>query len=861
MKKIYLFVFILCWVNMAVAQNLVTVSSDFVGFTEFPTSPYLVQSGPEQFYWISSSSYSFMDHPLLNEISIDHANVFFIKYDMDGKPLHSKHIRGSSDPLSACAHGGGLLLLTSAFEDVDASGTEIPINNEGEMEVLAWYDGEGQLVRLASLWNLGPDQYVNSKLITSDADGSVYIYGTNKEPLAIRENAVIGEQWTGGYFYLLKYSSDLIYQWSYTAGFETAGADNFVGDLAAFPDVSGNVWVSGSYESVGEFKFTDEILEPSSDATALFLVRLTGDGNQEWVLNGGMGGFSSGTYLDKGFPMKNGDMVFTGVTTTGYFQLGEADFSFEGPGRRANYFAYRMRQDGTMDWSTTYNAAGRSFSEEKKGAKDQMSSRFEEDFMFDATSWNNRVLYLAGSYLSDSFEVAGEPLPKKYEQGLFVSAVNMETGEQEWGYGLSSLNSCLNGFDTDASGNVTVMGCTEGGQQFDEIGEDNEFDGKRFFLLGLDFTGKPLWYNNALSRNYDYSLNGVDLEVLESGAVFSSFYQTQMDNLELGGSTLDSRNYSYASWLISLKADNELGGQVLDATGSPVYPGVVNAYKTSRSGAYPLVSTIALDQEGRYLFAGLYPSRYTLQVVPNRDAYPEFIPTYLGNGERWNVAQFNDFETNTRASFLNIDVTRVPALTPGDGSGAMSGSIVYEEEGARKSTLARPVRKASVLVVEKTKKSTMNEAVIAYVETDDLGNFQFENVPDGQYDLIVDITGLEMVEVHDVTIESDVVVEGLDYTVGEDGIYTFTGVGIPRTQEQQLRIYPVPGNGMIHLEIPDRGNFRVEVFGADGRMVVNRQWNSTARIRTLDISDHPPGIYLIRLKGPDTFSTARYLKR
>ncbi len=860
MKKIFLFWLVVSTLNNLAAQNLVTVSTDLVGFDDYPSSPFLVQSGPDQFYWISSSYYSFVDHPLLNDVSLDYPNVFFIKYDKEGNPLYSQHIRGSSNLVEAVSHGDGLLLLTRASEDVDASGTLIPIGNEGRMEILAWYDGEGKLARLASIWSLQPDQWVSSGMATSPADGSVYVFGTAEQPLAIRGNELIGTEWGNDYIYLLKYSQDLVYQWHYTAGFDTTGqGSDYAGDLRVFSDAMGHVWLSGKYESDSPLRFSGESLDPIPDGTGLFLVNLDPDGHLQWTRKGIAGGYSSGTYLDKGYPMKNGDMVLTGVTTTGYFQLGDTEYIFEGPQGRAYYFVQRLRPDGSEVWSTTFAAAGRSFSEEKKGAMEQLSDRFEEDFMFDAVNYKNRVLYVSGSYLSDSFRVAGEPLPKKYEQGLFVSAVNLESGEQEWGYGLSSVNSCLHGFDTDAAGNVTLMGCTEGGQFFDGIGEDISFDGRRVFLLGLDFNGVPLWYNNALLRNYDYSLYGVDLEVLQGGELFSSLYQTETDNLELGGSNLDTRDYSFASWLVSLKADNELGGKVLDPTGMPVYPGVVNAYRTSRSGAYPLVSTVPLNENGEYLFTRLYPSRYTLQVVPDPVVYPKEIPTYLGNGTSWSIAQFNQFETDTRASFLDIQVNALPVQS-GEGNNSLMGSVVYEEEGARKATLARPVKKASILVVVRDKKSTANEQVIAYVETDDLGQFQFEEVPDGVYTLLVDIPGLEMIESHNVAIESNELVTGLDYTVGEEGIYTFTGVGVSEREKPELRIFPVPGNGMIHLEIPGDGPYRAEVYATDGRKVFSRHWEGAAGMGTLDISGQPPGVYLIRLRDERGSATARYLK-
>ena len=64
------------------SQSLVTGITDFVGLSGYPTSPHLVEAGPESFYWISGSSYSVVNHPDLSEVINDYANIFFIKYDL-----------------------------------------------------------------------------------------------------------------------------------------------------------------------------------------------------------------------------------------------------------------------------------------------------------------------------------------------------------------------------------------------------------------------------------------------------------------------------------------------------------------------------------------------------------------------------------------------------------------------------------------------------------------------------------------------------------------------------------------------------------------------------------------------------------
>ena len=61
---------------------------------------------------------------------------------------------------------------------------------------------------------------------------------------------------------------------------------------------------------------------------------------------------------------------------------------------------------------------------------------------------------------------------------------------------------------------------------------------------------------------------------------------------------------------------------------------------------------------------------------------------------------------------------------------------------------------------------------MAYIETDEFGNYYFDFVPDGEYNMIVDIPGFNMIENYDVEIIDNTIVGELDFVVENDGIYT-----------------------------------------------------------------------------------------
>ncbi len=563
--------------------------------------------------------------------------------------------------------------------------------------------------------------------------------------------------------------------------------------------------------------------------------------------------------------MKNGDMVIAGQTSTGYFQLGDVELIYKTAAQGMDYsnlFVYRITPDGDTVWTRQFQNMHEYYGGEKKGAQ---SDEFSQEIDWDAISWNDEVLYLTGIFQSDSFEVAGEALDKEYPYGIFVATLDLDEGKELWGYALSSdYNTGLRGFDVDAGGNVTVMGRTGEFQDYDVIGPVTVPGNSRLiFHLGLDYNGAPIWYNNAHLMYSGSGLSGRDLEVLPDGEVFTCLINSQMeDAVVVGGSDLQSQ-YPYDVWMVPLVVDNEVGGMVTEQSGSPIYAGWVKAYKSTRSGAYPAVDSTVLDEGGNYLFEGLYPGNYTLLAVPHPLEYPDGMPTYYGDAIGWNEASFFDVKTDTKAGgLLNIKASELAKLTPEDGSGGVTGNISYEEVSNLKGTLARPVTRTSVILKKKSsaQKSTLEEDVVAYVSTDPYGNFYFTNVPDGEYILVVDIPGLEMLEEHHVTIQGDQLVSGLDYTVSDEGIYTYGAVAISVEEKVPFVLYPNPGNGLIRIGLPAEGDYQVRVFSPAGQLVSSRNYTSVSGITTLDISELNAGLYMIQVEGDEASGVVKYMK-
>ncbi|MCK5135081.1 MAG: T9SS type A sorting domain-containing protein [Bacteroidales bacterium] len=868
MKRIIL---LLCAIAIAgtltgQGQHLVVGNSDYIGYpTNMPNHAFLLEGGPDHFYWISGGSNISLSHPMLGDVSVDYKNLFFIQYNEQGEPLTSGYIRGVSDAQKAFSFDGGLQILAGGGNDIDASGQIIPINEADYLEFLASYDRNCNLQYLQNIWNLPSSVYPNSNAAMDQRDGSIYVYGsTSYNSLDVDGFGSIGAGWPGDFFYVMKYNQDLQIKWVYTAGFnadtETAYFES--SDLRVFTGRDGNVVITGTYYSDGVRPvFGSDILPYVDNGEGVFVVNLDTDGNQTWILDGTNQAVEYNSRIDNGFAMSNGDFLFSGSTSTGYFRLGEAEFIFDDGFGYQNQFVFRISPDGAHRWLKLLSARGIAFQQGKGTSgitqlKGSGSEEFKDFISHDAFLWKEDVLYMVGSYQSEVFTIAGKVLPTTYSEQFFVASIDPDDGSELWGYGFSSDNIELHGLDVDRTGNLSIMGTSSEKQDYNGLVQVTEPGTRTIFHLGLDHKGRLLWYNNAHLQNLNNNVYGSDIEVLKNGEIFASLMVTESEALDFGSQSLIA-DFSYSSWLVGLKATMKLSGEVKDALGNPIFPGYVRAYKTTPSRAYPVIDSVVLNDAGHYIFDELYPGEYTLQVVPDTTQNPDAIPTYLGNQIVWMDAQFNNFGPADLASDLHISVPMVPKLTTDDGSGTVSGNVSYEN--GLKSTQGRPVKKASVMLLKKTKKSTNAGDIVAYFETDDLGNYIFENVPDDDYILIVDIPGLPMIQTYDVTILGEQIVSGLDYYVGGEGINTSGGVGVKSIEMDLFIMFPNPGDGQIFMEFPSKGDYLVRVYGTDGRMVVSSRYESATGLRKLDISGQEQGIYLIRVDGPDGTSVLKYI--
>ncbi len=865
MKKVLVFTVLLMLAGTMAGQQLILGTHDVVRLNEYPQDAYLVEADASSFFRVSGGNSTSSDHPLLGAaLDPDYTSVYFIKYDSEGLPLKSNFVRGTSNAVYAGSFNSGLTLMSTAYEQVDANGTVFNPAVNSNLEFIANYDPDCQQERVINIWALTSNQYANSEAIMDPEDGSVYVYGKGSQPMELIGFGTLAKDLDtpNSYIYLIKYNRNLDLQWVYQIGFDPmqSGTSPYYDRIQVHPGINGSALITGTYGTESSPLIHGRSLPSHMDGYGTFAVLLNEAGQSQWVHDGLLKDFGYASRIFKAFPMLNGDFVLAGNTNTGFYSLGNTQFTFLDD-QANNQFVFRIDPAGNPLWTRQFESQGPVEEGKKKGASSTVMHR---NIFYDAISWKDRVLYLTAPFTNPAFMVDGEPMTLTYPRGVYVAALDLRDGSELWGYALSSDDTQIYGFDSDRSGNVSLMGYNYTTQDLEGITAETVVPGSFIFHVGLDYNGLPLWYSNVHLLNPPYSnISGVDLEVLPNGEVYSSVKMSVTNSIVVGESSVTEGQYANTSWLLELASDVIVGGVVTDANDNPVYPGFVKAIKSTWWGMYPTVDSAFLEDDGSYLFNSLYPGNYTLMAVPDPLLYPNDIRTYTGDQTGWKAASFHDFYPKFNSNIVNIKLEEVLPLSSGDGSGQMSGAIIYtdEMEDVRKGTMARPAKKAAVVLLKKSKKSTMADEIIAYAETDDLGMFAFENVPDGNYLLHVEVAGLEMLETHEVTVVGNQIVSGLDYTISDDGIYIGWATGISLLKNETLTVYPNPGPGLILVDLPGAGHYEVKVFTTDGRMVLNESFDSAGGSRSINISGQNDGIYFLHVAGPEIDETVKYIKK
>jgi hypothetical protein len=309
-------------------------------------------------------------------------------------------------------------------------------------------------------------------------------------------------------------------------------------------------------------------------------------------------------------------------------------------------------------------------------------------------------------------------------------------------------------------------------------------------------------------------------------------------------------------------------GEVLIDENTPVIEGVIFKIPFEENGEFGTFSWKPLEGNSSFQFIQVPKSLFTFRFVPDRDVYPNYLTTYLGNTSFLEDA--SKIELNKDTSGIVIELVPVPP--PPEGDGDISGNLVDEQgEGGGRIEYGRytgdgtPVENAMVLLLN------AEGEIVNYDYTDASGYFDFQNIPTGSYQFYADYEGYPMDPANETLIldennktleivaivENDVISARL---AGATGLLTFAEGG--------FKAYPVPVTNTLSVRLPKsltNANLKVRLINTLGEACIIQQseLRRENRILVLDGAVNPltDGLYIMVIETDEAGYYAKIIKR
>ncbi|HXC06025.1 MAG TPA: T9SS type A sorting domain-containing protein, partial [Bacteroidia bacterium] len=404
-------------------------------------------------------------------------------------------------------------------------------------------------------------------------------------------------------------------------------------------------------------------------------------------------------------------------------------------------------------------------------------------------------------------------------------------------------------------------------------------------------------YTLTISDNYGCTSTDsahVNVNPFVSVSISSNTYSCSHDSMTImGGATGGLPPYSYTwgngshidSLYLPVLVKTTFSLSVTDAMGchgkdtltvgvvpGPVITGTVTAplAGTINSGKAYLIKYNSLPEKqfvvdttniiaGRYTFTHVDGGSYFVYAKANAASYPNVEKTYYPNADDWikGTLVYAPCQTSDTANIVMLE------LTPPAGNATFYGMV---EQGPDYGHTHKPQHHPAphqpgdpIPGLDVNLEQHPGGIMVAHDTTDIHGNYHFDNIPPGQYDVYVDIPGLGMVSQYTRTVTGTESFTQLNYTVDSTHIYKdsvlVTAVIQPGTPlAGSLKAAPNPFRDALSIAytVEQAGTVNISLFNLLGQEimpVIQKKQDTGDYVISLDSSPEqlPPGVYLLRM--------------
>ncbi len=412
---------------------------------------------------------------------------------------------------------------------------------------------------------------------------------------------------------------------------------------------------------------------------------------------------------------------------------------------------------------------------------------------------------------------------------------------------ITSLNVSGNNLDfASLEGNRNLTGINFSGQKNPVLGPDTILvESGKDFVLPTDIGGS--------ANRYQWKRAGVAV----SGAIADSLVIQDIGRANMGIYVVEVSNnlvpsLTLVSKPVSILATANLSGKLLVAEG-PAKGGIARLLRVTSSNGYDTIDNQKINTTGDYAFNQVVLDDY--QIVGFADTLvagqERALPTYYESTIYWEEAD-TLFVQN---SLIGLNITSL--LKPGaplTGKGSIAGVVVEDDGAGARTAKTKRVGGAGVSArrVQGTGRGLVLGPLVAYVFTNDEGEFNLADLPVGTYRINIQYPGYPMdpnsfvdipigssalnenVNVEALVAEGKVTVRQLIITSIETGSYA-------------ADVYPNPSTGNVVIIFEESSSQRsLNLFDMQGIEILTKL--AGEKTVSLDLNSLQAGLYLLKIK-------------
>lgn len=823
-----------------------------------------------------------------NETTLEGAygEMFLAKYDTNGSLIWAISEGGEYD--DGGGHGvevdsDGNVYVTGSFKDTVTFGkgdeAETTLTGSSWDIFLAKYNANGNLLWVRSAGGPSGDTGRNVFL---DNQGNIILSGSYFD-IATFDKDGSNEVTLSDYNisgFIAKYDKDGNFLWAIEPLESDTG--DYMGEVKSNND--GDIFYAGAFWQTVVFGrgTANEISITGNGQEDILLAKYNADGKFMWVKTAGTGAD------DRGVALEIDD--YSNIYLTGYFgddiTFGSNEsglISLQNTGL-SDMFLTKYSSEGELIWATS--AVGDQWDQGSQVCLDRngkvfLAGFYRSELTLGLNEPNQTQLAIRG--YSDLFisTFSNTPLhfnyPPEITSPLFIQAIEDEpfvyyatatdvdsdeltfsiSNHPEW---LSISNSEVSGTPTEGVLEATFDLIVNDGNEglstetvtisvipINDAPQINEYVGPLVIALNESIQLQLAYFtvfdpDNSFPDDFTLvALEGENYELMEDKITPYPDYTGTLDvSVMVNDGELNSSVYVFTIE-VSCEAKN-LTGLISMPNEEALSRGMIKLFDLD-GGLYSKTDVI----DGTYSFSDIHCGQYYLQVVPLGSASSDVFPTYYEAAKLFPDADILTIENDEIVNMTMIGKSAHPV-----GNGLIEGKI-EESKGARARLVANTSSQGSGIPFLGVYLLLDSEFFTGTL-TDENGYFKFENIPNGTYEILFDMPGLDM-SLTKLAVNLNGTMQ-ISTTVDPDLATPLNHVieevlSSPAT-ESTFIVYPNPVSNSLFIKSneQDHAPWNIQLQDVSGR-ALNLPFQYTAQGILVDVSLLQPGIYFVKIsEGP-----------